>query len=298
MKCLLIFTLLGTLALTNAEDDETMALNFLNQYHYLSTSRSGNHDVDAAITRFQQFAGLEVTGKLDRATITLMKTPRCGLPDDVAGDGRIRRYKTGSKWGKKSLTYFVEHGRDLSRQEQDRIFQKALQYWADVSGLSFSKARSADTADIKISFGSRTHGGSSERTCGYPFDGKGKVLAHAFFPSDGRAHFDEDEYYTDGTSEGTNLLWVATHEFGHALGIEHSDVRNAIMYPYYTGYVADMKLQEDDIAAIQSLYGRNSGGGGEGGKMNQNTFLCNYLNQKSRHFKRIMPRTKIKRSEV
>ena len=81
------------------------------------------------------------------------------------------------------------------------------------------------------------------------------MLAHAFFPTDGRAHFDEDEYYTDGTSEGTNLLWVATHEFGHALGIEHSDVRNAIMYPYYTGYVADMKLQEDDIAAIQSLYG-------------------------------------------
>ena len=27
------------------------------------------------------------------------------------------------------------------------------------------------------------------------------------------------------------------------------------MYPYYTGYVADMKLHSDDIAAIQSLYG-------------------------------------------
>ena len=50
-----------------------------------------------------------------------------------------------------------------------------------------------------------------------------------------RAHFDEDETFTDGTSSGTNLLWVAVHEFGHSLGIHHSDVRNAVMYPYYTG---------------------------------------------------------------
>lgn len=97
---------------------------------------------------------------------------------------------------------------------------------------------------------------SDNRRCAYPFDGRGKVLAHAFFPQDGRAHFDEDETFTDGTSRGTNLLWVATHEFGHALGIEHSDVRDAIMYPYYTGYVPGMQLHSDDIAAIRYLYGK------------------------------------------
>ena len=106
------------------------------------------------------------------------------------------------------------------------------------------------------SFGSRSHGGVyGERRCNFPFDGPGKVLAHAFFPSDGRAHFDEDETYTDGQSRGTNLLWVATHEFGHALGLEHSDVRRAIMYPYYTGYVENIQLHSDDINGIRSLYG-------------------------------------------
>ena len=49
---------------------------------------------------------------------------------------------------------------------------------------------------------------------------------------------------------------MAVHEFGHALGLQHTNVRGAIMYPYYTGYVPDMELHSDDIAGIQSLYGK------------------------------------------
>lgn len=266
MMSLLLVLVLGALALTQAENDETMAMNFLNQYHYLSTSRSGNHDVESAIKHFQRFAGIKVTGRLDSATIRQMKKPRCGMPDDAAGSDRVRRYKTGSKWRKTSLMYYIQFGQDLPQGTQERIFQKALQYWADVSALSFTRTKYPERADIKISFGYGTHWGvSGEQRCGYPFDGAGKVLAHAFFPEDGRAHFDEAETYTDGTSRGTNLLWVATHEFGHALGLDHSEVRNAIMYPYYTGYVDNMRLHSDDIAGIQYLYGYGNGGGGNGG---------------------------------
>jgi len=59
-------------------------------------------------------------------------------------------YHAGPKWGKTRLTYFVEYGDDLSQYQQDTIFQKALQFWADVSGLSFSTASSSSAADIKI----------------------------------------------------------------------------------------------------------------------------------------------------
>ena len=105
--------------------------------------------MQTAIKNFQNFVGLPATGVLDKATINQMKQPRCGIPD-VDEQGRVKRYRTGSKWSKKQLTYFVEHGADLTRSTQDRIFEKALKYWSDVSGLSFSIASSARTADLKI----------------------------------------------------------------------------------------------------------------------------------------------------
>ena len=122
---------------------------FLSQYYYISSTRSGNHDVETAIRRFQEFTGLSVTGELNEQTIAQMKKPRCGMAD-VDEEGRVKRYKTGSKWSKKDLTYFVEHGADLPQDLQDKIFAKALKFGSDVSGLSFSQASSASSADIKI----------------------------------------------------------------------------------------------------------------------------------------------------
>ena len=49
------------------------------------------------------------------------------------------------------------------------------------------------------------------------------------------------------------------HEFGHSLGLSHSDDSSALMAPFYKGYVPDVKLEGDDIKAIQALYGKNGG---------------------------------------
>lgn len=125
--------------------------------------------------------------------------------------------------------------------------------WSKVAPLTFTET-TKDDADIKIKFSTRYHGDD------YPFDGPGGTLAHAFYPYNNRekagdAHFDEEETFTLGSSTGVNLVWVAVHEFGHSLGLDHSFHPQAVMNPYYKGHPKKIKLHSDDLQGIQQLYG-------------------------------------------
>ncbi|XP_043925730.1 matrix metalloproteinase-17 [Protopterus annectens] len=215
-----------------------------------------------AVKAMQRFSGLEETGILDEATLTLMKTPRCSLPDLLElGKVRRKRYtQTATKWNKRNLSWRVRTFPKDSHLGHDTIralMFYALKVWSDITPLNFHEVR-GDNADIQIDFSRADHHD------GYPFDGPGGTVAHAFFPGDqhtaGDTHFDDDEYWTfrSADTHGMDLFAVAVHEFGHAIGLSHISTAESIMRPYFQGPVGDplkYDLPYEDKVRIWQLYG-------------------------------------------
>lgn len=208
-------------------------------------------EFNAAVKKFQREVGLQETGRINEETLALMKEDRCGITEDQENED-TQDYKVWRSWfkyrPKRDLTYCIkDYTRDLPSTVARNVISKAINTWTRYGNLRIYY-RPGSSCDIQIRWGVRDHGDYSK------FDGPGRVLAHAFYPSNGDVHFDDDEYWTDKSYSGKNLFYVTVHELGHALGIRHSTVRNSVMYPIYRRYNPNFRLDNDDIRAIKSLY--------------------------------------------
>lgn len=256
------------------------------KFGYLNNKFVNADDMTEAIKTFQYFANLPASGMLDSATVNQMDKPRCAMSDPVvaAGGDKKKKIKTkrsihvaadkqkirsrqrrwvhqGSQWVTKTKLKWrlVGRGRTLEHETIRGVMKRAFKYWSDVTNLDFIETPSDPEPEIWVKFVRNYHGDP------YAFDGEGGTLAHAFYPHNekglsGDVHFDDDENFTVNSKYGKNLLWVATHEVGHSIGLEHSNVRNAIMYPWYQPYKPGFKLTYDDINGIQNLYGSRTPG--------------------------------------
>ena len=96
-------------------------------------------------------------------------------------------------------------------------------------------------------------------------DGLGGLRGSAHYPRNGGDIFfdDEENWYFDSYNNysynsigESNLLIVATHELGHALGLKHSEKTTALMTSKGTDrLIGEVRLDVDDVKAIQALYG-------------------------------------------
>lgn len=236
--------------------------NYLEKFGYIAPTKNGTAALRSqealvdAVKEFQRFAGLRVTGRVDNETASTMQLPRCGVRDKVGFglDARRRRRRyalQGSKWASNELSYRISKypRRVKDRVAVDKEIARAFKMWSDVSPLTFTHKKTGPV-NIDIQFVRGEHGD------GDPFNGPGGTLAHAFFPRyGGDAHFDDEEKWTIDEYTGVNLFQVAAHEFGHSLGLSHSDVRRSLMAPFYRGFEPGFQLDRDDIDGIQSLYG-------------------------------------------
>ncbi|XP_008281497.1 matrix metalloproteinase-17 [Stegastes partitus] len=279
------FTLVGST--TAVPDQYSRAVDWLSRYGYLpppdprTSKLQTKEGIEEAIRVMQRFGGIQETGIIDDETLKLMSTPRCSLPDIVGGEDMRRRKRrrkryalSGLKWHKTDLTWSVHSYPNpsisprLTNDVVDNLMFYAFKSWSDAAPLNFRRLQGDSSSgatvggDIRVSFASLLHDD------GYPFDGQGGTLAHAFFPGRdevaGDTHFDDHEIWSYGGDSSTiDLFTVAVHEFGHALGLSHSSSDPSIMRPYYQGPVGDIfkfKLPSDDRMAIQELYGVKDGG--------------------------------------
>ena len=64
----------------------------------------------------------------------------------------------------------------------------------------------------------------------------------------------------DPPSGTMDIRGIATHEFGHAIGLDHSDLRSATMYAAALNRGQHLRtLHEDDLAGVESLYDTRAG---------------------------------------
>ncbi len=153
-------------------------------------------------------------------------------------------------WPTTHITYQLHTTLEMFNLEDVRtVINQSFQAWANQTPLTFTEV-SDGSANINIAFDQ--------------IDGSSNILGQACPPSSpcaGEVIFDADEnwvLFEPQYQDDISLLGVATHEFGHAIGLLHSNDTSALMYAQYSPY--NLQPGADDVAGVQRLYGAGSGG--------------------------------------
>ena len=183
----------------------------------------------------------------------------------VAVSAGVHAYSTYARWGSGSATFYVNPANaDVSASAAVSAVQAGLDVWNTQSGSGFRYQYGGTASDTATALDNRnvvmfrgTSNGSALASTYSWWNSSNQLLDSDIVFWDGGFTFFAG---TSGCSGGAYIEDVATHELGHALGLNHSSVAGATMYPSYSYCSQALRtLDADDIAAAKSLYGSSGG---------------------------------------
>ncbi len=186
------------------------------------------------------------TGRRGRSTVQcgyqVLETRRCLASVGWDGAGQ----------GSAELTYYLgDAPAGVEQTTFENAIEQALDVWSDVADIEFKETQTPQLNDsLDITFAS--------------IDGAGGVLARAYLPDDvnssriaGDIRFDSSETWEIGNSLGRqayDLVYVAVHEIGHALGLDHIDVAGSVLSNTVSTNQQFVSLAQIDVDSMLSLY--------------------------------------------
>jgi hypothetical protein len=207
---------------------------------------------------------------------TLIKRGLGTLSGGFAGDGW-----DGAGQNATTINWHVDNTTaDFGAAGQRAALIAAMQTWANVVRITFVELPVAtQNRMVDWTFLTGNHCAFESAECGNancPFDGAGGVLAHAGFPPGvnslcvnpmpetfaGNVHFDDaDPFEQDGGSAAFSMQLIATHELGHAIGLQHDTGPGGphIMRPTFGSGDVAQAPSASDIANLTAGYAAGTG---------------------------------------
>jgi len=186
----------------------------------------------------------------------------------LAAAATVTSYASYAKWASSPVTFYVNPTTpDLSPAAVIAATQFALDVWNTQGGTPFRFQYGGTASDTVNAYDNRNvvvfrnaSNGSSIATTYSWWDSSKRLLDSDVVVWDAGFTFFTGTSGCGGVNNAAYLEDILTHEFGHALGLDHSSVADATMYPSYSYCSQALRtLAADDIAGVQSLYGVGSG---------------------------------------
>ena len=168
---------------------------------------------------------------------------------------------SGYTWAGKTADWgYNPSGKKAGLSGEETAINAAAATWAE-QGANFRFTGGGTTTAGTEGCSSQHDGHNTVGWAAQP----GKVLAVtcSWWTSKGFAtefdmQIDPDWSWTIGSTPSTDLQSVVLHEFGHALGLDHSSDTNAVMFASYKGGTLKRTPNADDRGGIVSLYGASA----------------------------------------